>query len=77
MRKRKIMIFLLMGSLLVYNLSVESHAMGSMGKDTYSMIVYSSDVIILKMRTYKGKVQYRRWNDTKQCWVDPFWMDMP
>lgn len=35
-----------------------------------------SDKIVVKYRTYNGKMQYRRWNVTKQCWVDPKWIDM-
>ena len=35
-----------------------------------------SDKIVIKYRIYNGKYQYRRWNDTKQCWVDPNWIDM-
>lgn len=35
-----------------------------------------SDKIVVKVRYYNGRYQYRRWNDTKQCWVDPNWIDM-
>lgn len=38
--------------------------------------VRSTDKIVVKYRVYNGKTQYRRWNDTKQCWVDPKWIDM-
>lgn len=37
---------------------------------------YSQDVIVKKYRIYNGKRQYRRWNETKQCWVDPKWIDV-
>lgn len=33
------------------------------------------DVIIYKYRVWNGKIQYRRWNATKECWVDPQWLD--
>lgn len=34
-----------------------------------------SDVIILKWRfNEEGVRQYRRWNETKHCWVDPYWI---
>lgn len=34
----------------------------------------SSDVIEYKYREYKNRIQYRRWNATKKCWVDPYWI---
>lgn len=35
-----------------------------------------SDNIIWKYRTNEyGQRQKRRWNDTKKCWVDPYWID--
>ena len=30
-----------------------------------------ADKIVTKYRTYNGVRQYRRWNETKGCWVDP------
>lgn len=38
--------------------------------------VRADDVIITRYRIYNGKIQYRRWNETKQRWVDPFWRDV-
>lgn len=37
----------------------------------------SKDVIVVKYRYYYGKVQFRRWNQTKGVWVDPAWRDLP
>ena len=34
-----------------------------------------ADVIVLKTREYQGRLQYRRWNETKGVWVDPYWID--
>ena len=34
-----------------------------------------ADVIIYKTRIINGVRQYRRWNETKQCWVDPYWIN--
>ena len=34
-----------------------------------------ADVIVLKTRVNNGKLQYRHWNQTKGCWVDPYWID--
>ncbi|MFQ9156902.1 MAG: hypothetical protein ACLR5B_04495 [Blautia sp.] len=37
---------------------------------------YASDVIVIKTRIYKGKYQYRRWNETKRRWVDSKWRNI-
>ena len=37
---------------------------------------FSEDKIIYKYRVHNGKLQRRRWNETKQCWVDPEWRDV-
>lgn len=36
-----------------------------------------ADVIVYKYRIYNGKYQYRRWNETRGYWVDPYWIDAP
>lgn len=38
-----------------------------------------ADVIVIKYRVNPttGKRQYRRWNETKGVWVDPYWIDLP
>ncbi|MDO4297343.1 MAG: hypothetical protein Q4C59_02555 [Lachnospiraceae bacterium] len=36
----------------------------------------SEDIIVIKYRTYNNRLQYRRWNDTKKIWVDPYWIDL-
>lgn len=33
------------------------------------------DTIVYKYRVWNGRMQYRRWNVTRQCWVDPEWLD--
>lgn len=33
------------------------------------------DNIVWKTRIFEGRLQKRRWNDTKKCWVDPYWID--
>ena len=35
-----------------------------------------ADVIEIKHRNYHGQLQYRRWNATRNRWVDPDWIDM-
>lgn len=35
------------------------------------------DVIVRKYRyTDDGRIQYRRWNETRGYWVDPDWIDL-
>ncbi len=34
-----------------------------------------ADVIYWKYRYYNGHYQKRRWNDTKQLWVDLMWIN--
>lgn len=41
-----------------------------------SISIHATDIIIIKTRIYNGKRQYRRWNETKSCWVDPDWIDI-
>ena len=40
-------------------------------------IMPCADVIVYKFRIYNGKQQYRRWNETRGYWVDPYWIDVP
>ena len=44
-------------------------------KQDYEIILYA-DQIIYKYRIHNGVYQYRRWNETKNCWVDPCWLDL-
>lgn len=44
--------------------------------ETESIVEPRADVIVIKYRTYNGKYQYRRWNETQGYWVDPYWIDM-
>lgn len=39
-------------------------------------IILYADEIIYRYRVYNGIYQYRRWNETKECWVDPYWIDI-
>jgi len=38
-------------------------------------ITLLADVIVTKYRKYNGKTQYRRWNETQNKWVDPYWIN--
>lgn len=35
-----------------------------------------ADVIVKKYRDYNGVIQYRRWNETRGYWVDPYWISI-
>ena len=35
-----------------------------------------ADEIVTKFRAYNGKIQYRRWNQTRGYWVDKKWIDL-
>lgn len=36
----------------------------------------ATDEIYWKYRVYNGVLQKRRWNATKQVWVDPYWINV-
>ena len=44
--------------------------------DGESISPQASDVIVTRYRYYSGRWQYRRWNETKQIWVDSDWIDV-
>lgn len=43
---------------------------------TVETIQPRSSVIVYKFRNNNGVRQYRRWNETKGCWVDPVWINL-
>jgi len=43
-------------------------------ESTSAIMVISADVIVTKFREYNGLLQYRRWNETRGYWVDPYWI---
>ena len=56
-------------------LDIELLVAGRRDKMDYGITPYA-DVIVVKVRYYNGKYQYRRWNETRGYWVDPEWIDM-
>ncbi len=34
------------------------------------------DIIEMRFRTYNGIRQYRRWNTTRNCWIDATWVNL-
>ncbi len=37
--------------------------------------IQRADIIVTKYRIYNNVFQYRRWNETREYWVDPDWID--
>lgn len=55
------------------NVTEETIAVEQTG-DNSGAIVPMADQIIVKFRIYQGKKQYRHWNQTRNCWVEPDWI---
>lgn len=66
---------LLMGAAQAADMPAAANAQTAQVNAT--QITPRADVIVLKTRLYKGKPQYRRWNETRGYWVDPDWIDAP
>lgn len=45
------------------------------GADSTSIQPRADKIVIKWRRGSRGQLQYRRWNDTKQKWVDDEWID--
>lgn len=47
----------------------------TLSKDTSEIVITPyADVIVKYYRLYYGEPQYRRWNETRGYWVDPYWI---
>ena len=71
-------------TILLVSTSIPSaHAVSSVAQVLYisasneGETIPFADVIVYKYRIYNGKRQYRRWNETRGYWVDPYWIDVP
>lgn len=74
-----IVFFLLKGSLFcsAADNSFSYPKDSSLSLQNYSItIIPYTDTIVWKYRKINGKYQKRRWNETKQVWVDPDWIDV-
>lgn len=72
---RKLIITLLI-ALSLFSVCLPAYATEVEAPETSeSVIEPRADVIVMKYRTYNGKVQFRRWNETQGYWVDPYWID--
>ncbi len=81
--KKKVLMALMVSSLLTVMLPVSyasdcasTKAPLYVSNSEDSSIVPFADVIVYKYRLLNGKQQYRRWNETRGYWVDPYWIDL-
>lgn len=75
--KRKVALFFALAFCLQAvpaNISAETVDVPNDCVDESGIETYASDVIVYKYRMYNGRVQYRRWNETRACWVDHMWI---
>lgn len=71
-------VFALFASLVPLSFAAnQSSAFCSVISSSESKIVPHADVIVYKYRIYNGVHQYRRWNETRGYWIDPYWIDIP
>lgn len=59
--------------------SAETIAFRNVDQTVYSTqeIQPRADVIVTKYRWNVDHIEYRRWNQTQNKWVDPYWIDLP
>lgn len=83
MRKRKVLLEILL--LTLGSSCIPIHTSANILSDQQATaefsqsnaVLYSSDIIEYRYRYLSnGQLQYRRWNDTKKKWVDPYWINL-
>lgn len=42
----------------------------------YDIETRAQDTILVRYRVYQGRTQYRRWNESRKIWVDPYWRNV-
>ena len=50
------------------------HAYSTVEKTIPDDSITRADVIVTKYKKENGIIYYRRWNETKKEWVDPYWI---
>lgn len=73
-----------LGAILLASMMVISLPITARAESTEEIIMINStefagvttrvNSIIYKYRIYKGKLQYRRWDNAKLCWIDSYWI---
>lgn len=78
MKKNSFCILCAIFLIITSSLSAQAIDISNMSAIETEMLIMMprADKIIIKFRVYNGMDQYRRWNETKQCWVDPAWINM-
>lgn len=75
MKKLFIMVFTVMALLSSSVCVIRTEAANiSITEDGDNGIVVYADEIEYRYRDYNGRAQYRRWNVTRKCWVDKYWI---
>lgn len=70
-KMKKFVILLLM----IITLSAIPLEVRAANENYESSIDLRENKIEYKFRQHNGRTQYRRWNRTLGCWVDPDWID--
>ena len=70
-----ILAFMISGSVL----SAGAQAVGMIeeapvAEQSSGSVVPMADKIVVKLRIYQGKKQYRHWNETRGYWIEPDWI---
>lgn len=80
MKKRLVLLscsFILLSSIKLQMSTIEMIEIGNKVTMQREINLTSrAEVIEVIYREYDGKIQYRRWNKTRNYWVDPYWIDL-
>lgn len=80
-KENKVVLFVITAIVVMSTLFIPASATADSPKGCVSAVANNSDVmpyadsIVVRKRVYNGKTQFRRWNATRNCWVDPYWID--
>ena len=62
-------------SIAVVEVATPDSSALEIGADSTAIQTRADKIVIKWRRGSRGQLQYRRWNDTKQKWVDDEWID--
>lgn len=49
---------------------------GNYSEHSNAIIMPFAEKVVVKYRVSNKKTQYRRWNQTRNYWVDPYWITL-
>jgi len=78
MKKKFILLFCMIFTLSLFSMNTYAYEdvnSNSLIEQSGEISTFSVDSIIVVTRMYYGKLQYRRWNETRNRWVDPYWIN--